>query len=70
MHSGSSDEYGKPEQNGAVSVDAFGAVVGLDGHAVSDGLAGSLLRTRHIGATPGMHGRRTQTLQCVHSQCR
>ena len=39
MQGGSSDEHGKPEQMYAVSVDVFGAVVGVAGLAVRDGLA-------------------------------
>jgi hypothetical protein len=67
MHGESSDEHGKPEQSDAVSVDDFGAVVRVGGLAARDGLARSVLRTRHTGTTRGMHARRVQTLQCVHS---
>jgi hypothetical protein len=55
MQGGSSDEHGKPEQMYVVSVDVFGAVVGVAGLAVRDGLARSLLLTRNIGTTPGAH---------------
>jgi hypothetical protein len=39
----------------AASADAFGAVVRVAYLAVHDGLARSLLRTRHTGTTLGMH---------------
>ena len=70
MQGGSSDEHGKPEQMYAVSVDVFSAVVGVAGLAVRDGLARSLLLTRNIGTTPGVHAGRAQTLQCIYPQCR
>jgi hypothetical protein len=54
----------------AVSVAAVGAVVGIGGPAARDGLARYLPRLGHNGATLGMHARRAQTLQHVHSQCR
>jgi hypothetical protein len=43
MRRRSSDEHGKPEQSDAVSVDAFGAAVGVYGHATRNELARSLL---------------------------
>jgi len=70
MQGGSSDEHGKPEQMYAVSVDVFGAVVGVAGLAVRDGLAHSLLLTRNTGTTPGVHAGRAQTLQYIYPQCR
>ncbi len=30
----------------------------------------SLLLTRNIGTTPGVHAGRAQTLQCIYPQCR
>ena len=63
------DEHEKPEQLDA-SADAFGAVARVAGLAVRDDLARPLLLTRNNGTTHGVHTRRTQTLQCVHPQCR
>lgn len=63
------DEHGTPQQLDT-SADAFGAVVRVAGLAVRDDLARPLLLTGNNSTTHGVHTRRTQTLQCVHPQCR
>jgi hypothetical protein len=58
-----------PEEMDDTPVGSLGVVEHLINSAVRDGIARPFVLTRNTGTTHRMQTRRTQTLQCVYSQC-